>query len=665
MAHELKKDIKYRADIDSLRALSVLLVMLFHFKVAGFGGGFLGVDIFFVISGYLITGQIFDEYVNTNNFSFKKFYFRRARRLLPAFFVTLVLCTIIAFILFSPSHLQRYGESIKYALFSYSNFYLWSEGGYFDITSSLKPLLHTWSLSVEEQFYLFWPLLIWGVAKIWGYRKILFVIFFLGVISFVISVFVESDFFNHIAPNIEQVLPIVKNKKDFLFYFTPFRVYEFSVGALARLVKFDIKPDRAINRLVKSMSLVVTLLIILMTTEISDHQNIRTFFLCIATGLYLKFDVKTFITSTNFLAYMGKLSYSIYLVHWPIYVFYSYYTNKDVNGLEVTVLVALSVSIAYLLYNYIEEPFRRKTIYPVFRTVEFAHLGIFLLLMMQFGNYFAKDGVISRIDSVASATEKQLKSDEDRYCDVLLDEESSELFTCIHDREKEKTIFLWGDSHARHLIAGLASEFPEYNIKIAYYSGCPVQSGFSDYIYPYPSEEHRQRHCIERNARFIQNLKYVHEKDIILISQYINTDSLEDKKFLNSTAKIVKVLKSHRKKFYILSDVVRPSVYLHDCISMPRWFSKRLIGERCKFDVITAQRIVEAAKSLKSMMPNEFIDASRAFLLADGTYGKYMTDEGYPIFRDKSHLTIKGSEYYIGEISRMGLLQIPDELNAY
>ncbi len=150
--------LKYLDHIDSLRALAVLLVLLFHLDITFFKGGFLGVDVFFVISGFLITRNINHEYTSTQAFNFTRFYYRRVKRLLPSYFLTSIFVFIFGFLLLSPSDLIGLTDSIFAGSIALSNFYFLGESGYFDTAAKLKPLLHTWSLSVEEQYYFIWPL---------------------------------------------------------------------------------------------------------------------------------------------------------------------------------------------------------------------------------------------------------------------------------------------------------------------------------------------------------------------------------------------------------------------------------------------------------------------------------------------------------------------------
>ena len=166
--------IAYRPDIDGLRAFAVMSVFLFHLDFKYFSGGFVGGDVFFVISGFLITNLIKKE-VDDGTFTFANFYFRRIRRLFPALFFVVFLSFIFGFLLLSPTHFESFCESAIYAILATSNFLFWKDSGYFDIEASFKPLLHTWSLGVEEQFYLVWPAIM--VALLWTRRKWIVVLF--------------------------------------------------------------------------------------------------------------------------------------------------------------------------------------------------------------------------------------------------------------------------------------------------------------------------------------------------------------------------------------------------------------------------------------------------------------------------------------------------------
>jgi len=188
----------YQAHIDGLRAIAVLSVIFYHLDIAGFSGGFVGVDVFFVISGYLISGLILKEIENTGSFSFKHFYLRRARRLLPAFITTLALSSLLALGLFSSQALQAYGEEMLAALTSLANLYYWLNSGYFSPEADTRTLLHTWSLSVEEQFYLIWPLVLFLIYRAFGTATIpaaLRILFLISLAMNIVFVVTELEWF--------------------------------------------------------------------------------------------------------------------------------------------------------------------------------------------------------------------------------------------------------------------------------------------------------------------------------------------------------------------------------------------------------------------------------------------------------------------------------------
>lgn len=212
-------ELKYRPEIDGLHAIAVLIVLLFHLEIPGFSGGFIGVDVFFVISGYLITNQII-YHQQLGRFSFKEFYLRRARRLLPALYFTIIICFIFSALLFSPNLMKSFSGSQISTVFSVSNFYFWYEGrDYFNLSASLKPLLHSWSLSVEGQFYFLWPALL------------IFVLLRFHV-KWSISLLIGGCIFTFLFGE-----TYIKKYPVEVFYFAPFRAFEFGIGAILTFIK--------------------------------------------------------------------------------------------------------------------------------------------------------------------------------------------------------------------------------------------------------------------------------------------------------------------------------------------------------------------------------------------------------------------------------------------
>lgn len=220
-------DFRYRADIDGLRALAVLPVVAFHADMQIVRGGFVGVDVFFVISGYLITATLASD-IRSDNFSLAAFYERRVRRILPALFVMLFFASIFAWKYLLPEALASFGASLVSAVLSVSNIYFWLGSGYFDAAASDQPLLHTWSLGVEEQFYLVWPLVLYATHRL-AKDQMAWVIVSLGVLSFVTSTFGAVLF------------------ESMTFYFAPLRAWELALGGTLALMRTSYVPNSFIR----------------------------------------------------------------------------------------------------------------------------------------------------------------------------------------------------------------------------------------------------------------------------------------------------------------------------------------------------------------------------------------------------------------------------------
>lgn len=334
---------KYRSDIDGLRAIAILSVILYHADFSFFSGGFVGVDIFFVISGYLITQLILRD-IKTNNFSFLNFYQRRIRRLMPAAIVVFSTTVIFSIPLLTPRHFVLFGKSLMTALISISNVFFWKQTGYFNVQSLYKPLLHTWSLSVEEQFYLFWPLCLFLSYKFLKKNTWVFILL-LGLGSLLLNYF-------------------FLDQPETIFYLTPFRVFELCIGGLLVYIQnLDfLKNHRRLYELMCFIGLAMMSATIVLYSNKTTFPYIAALLPCLGsalvilsanqskTGSFLKLPPMTFI---------GRISYSLYLIHWPVFVFYRYWKFNECTLTENIILILLSIVLAYFLYTYIEQPFRQ------------------------------------------------------------------------------------------------------------------------------------------------------------------------------------------------------------------------------------------------------------------------------------------------------------------
>ncbi len=335
-------NLKYLKHIDGLRAIAVLLVLFNHLSYSFFTGGYIGVDVFFVISGFLITRIILNEYNSTSSFSYLNFYFRRAKRILPALFVVLGITLIAAFFLFSPNHFQSTGGASFAAALSLSNIYFWKSSGYFDLTSSVKPLLHTWSLGVEEQFYLIWPAILIFSLK----RKIS------------IPILVAVLFISSLSANIL----LQKNHLTALFYGMPFRIFEFSLGAiLCCIPQYKSKYAYSLEML-STIGFALILIPAFYYTKNTLFPSYNAVFPAVGASflIYAGYCRYMGFLLTNPLSRgIGLISYSLYLIHWPLIVFTQYINDGELLSYQKTFLLVISIMLATLMYFYIEQPFRK------------------------------------------------------------------------------------------------------------------------------------------------------------------------------------------------------------------------------------------------------------------------------------------------------------------
>ena len=329
----------YRPDIDGLRAIAVLAVVLFHLNVPLFSGGFIGVDVFFVISGFLMT-NIIDGKCKRGSFSFSDFYLRRLRRLMPALVVTIAITFIGAAALFSPEDLIAMARSAVAAQFSISNILFYFEAGYWDSASELKPLLHTWSLGVEEQFYLFWPALIVFLAGANRRKYLMYSMLLLAVSATILTVWFTAQ------------------DQSGAFYLLPFRVNQFALGALvvfvARTPAYHRWQQHRWLRLVLGL---LGLALVLYSAIVFNGDTIfpgwavltptlGTVLLLLSGSGGGQVQPLQQLLANPVCVWFGKVSYSMYLVHWPLITLYRYH-----HGLHLSPSEQLGLGLTILLFT--------------------------------------------------------------------------------------------------------------------------------------------------------------------------------------------------------------------------------------------------------------------------------------------------------------------------
>ncbi|MER8628401.1 acyltransferase [Mesorhizobium opportunistum] len=348
---------RHRTDIDGLRAVAVLAAVFFHLRISGFSGGFVGVDVFFVISGFLITRIVATD-IDAGRFSLAQFYSRRARRLLPAFFTTLSLSCVAAFLLFTPQHLETFGKSLAAAVLGVSNIFFWRESGYFDLAARMKPLLHTWSLGVEWQFYLVWPLLLSVLLALFP-RRMVWPIMAIAIFSYCL-IFEFQDGSVWLLSRTGAAEWIADGRAT-VFYNTPFRVFEFACGAA--LVWLPGPRSIIVHELLALLGLTLILSAIFVLGSGSGNPAWNVLPPAIGAAMVLHADRSRWtglILRNGPVSYVGRISYSLYLVHWPLIVFCEYGLLRPLLPAEAIVVGLLSFALAILMFHFIEQPYRSR-----------------------------------------------------------------------------------------------------------------------------------------------------------------------------------------------------------------------------------------------------------------------------------------------------------------
>ena len=437
--------IKYRRDIDGLRAIAVLLVVLYHAFPTALPGGFIGVDVFFVISGFLISQLLFDS-IERDAFSFVTFYKRRVNRLFPALILVLLAALTGGFYYFTPDEFARVGKHVFAGAIFVSNLVSLSEFGYFDIASELKPLLHLWSLGIEEQFYLLWPLVLYLAWKL-RLNLVLFILFVL-VLSFSLNLYRASY------------------DPSFAFFSLQTRAWELLSGALVgygcRHQQFKLGQSANIFAWIGAGLLLLGIFLIDRNRTYPSGWALLpvfgTSFLLLTAGNGW---ISQRVLSTKVLVSIGLISYPLYLWHWLLLSMTTVITGP-LSVERRTLLVLSSFLLATLTYLLIEKPIRQKH-----NTTKTAVLLLALMAILSLFSLFVykSSGVVVR----STITPLIIESGQ-QDC---LKELKAKQFCIYGNKDADRSILIYGDSHAEHLTAALANTFGStHKIVFAYASSC-------------------------------------------------------------------------------------------------------------------------------------------------------------------------------------------------
>ncbi len=674
---------EYRADIDGLRAFAVLSVFIFHLKPDFLPGGFLGVDVFFVISGYLITGIILrKQYLRT--FSFTHFYARRIKRIFPALFVVLIISGFIGTFLLVPETYVNFMKSGRYASAQLSNFFFADHVGYFEEGFSGQPLLHTWSLGVEEQFYLFWPLLIFICFRF--FRKSYHTDGGCHSSGLSSSLRPDRSGAEHTQQNINRQIAVVflicslisfsacyiLVKKDYnlAFYMFYSRAIEFCIGGFIALKVAPVPRTKATNSLLGLTGLLLLCYSVIFISEDYLGRSFLPFAViipCAGTALIIHAHSKEGIINrmlaTKVPAAIGRISYSLYLYHWPVIIFWKLFSNTNELGIADSLLIIIvSFGCATLSYLLVEQPARNAG----FRDQRVLIAALLLIVVFSSSFRILEDFETAPWRITRYGNEQEIVPQEyDPQCQLTL-RNGLQVFTCQQtSKPTPPVIALVGDSHSPHFLYATTAWARKngYNVKYLGTSGCPMLLG-DVHIQSTINDQHEQN-CEAALPLFRTEVVEDPSVKLVLIAQRFDL-FYDGKGYLNTTRAVIfkdgkgRVMRDHTgyyedqlsstveeikkagKKVVILKQV--PLMASEEaCDWQPRlkkWFSQERV---CQYDTKFIDKWQRPSIDfIDSFTKSHQVDVFDPFPYFDGPL-----QNGINIYRDQDHLNEFGFQFLV------------------
>lgn len=637
----------FRNDINGLRAIAVLAVVLFHFGVPGFNGGFSGVDIFFVISGYLMTGIIFSKF-EADRFNLIDFYLARATRIIPALAVLCIILIVGAWFFLPPYEMRSFGKHIVGASSFLSNIIFMKESGYFDAGAHEKWLLHTWSLSVEWQFYILYPLAIIAIRKFFSFNTTRWILVFFALGSYMLSAFFPA------------------NLPDAAFYLLPTRAWEMMAGGL--IFAFSLQANQKFKAPMEAMGLLLLAgSIVLLNSSFAWPGSLAALPVLGATLVIIAANEKSFLTSNAVLQYIGTISYSLYLWHWPVAVALNLFELKD-NVWGIGAGIALSFLLATLSYYLVEQPWRkfspkkRSKIFPVM-----GYTSLTGLIAMIGLSIFYFNGIPSRVNEVVKIADgEQNNRNPNQKCVVVPGNNPKSPMCILGDNKNKIAAIVIGDSHSNATVNAVVAATPKEKGGILYLGadGCTAMMNLSTpYFY----------NCGEYNRN---TLDYLHKNmpgTPIIIINYISqallhpdTDTIKKPVYLdnipNTSSEFSEKFKQQYQEglcgltknhpVYVVQSIPRMNV------NVPRAIVRSMMYKSEKIDVsINRSDFFEREKSVRHFMQNA-INSCKAFALDPIDY---LCNESVclgsinhrPLYYDENHLSEYGNRLLVPMFQRI------------
>ena len=604
----------YRKDIDGLRAVAVFAVIFFHLKINfldwfKFNGGFIGVDVFFVISGFLISSIVFSE-IEKKKFSIKNFYNRRARRILPIFVLVGFLSSIFSFYLFLPGDLQEFSNSLISGIFFSSNFFFWQNTGYFFADNELKPLIHTWSLSVEEQFYILFPIFI--LISFRYFKQLITPLLLIVLVLSLVLAHIESS-----------------NGSAGSFFLLPTRAWELVAGILCTIIlKKNIYFPRLLREFLSSIGLSFIIFSIFIFEEEMTHPGFVTLIPVLGTMLIIIFCNKNLflykILGNRFLVFNGLISYSLYMWHQPIIAFLSY--TGEINSFSTKIsIIFFLISISFLSWKFIEVPTRNKEI--INNKIYYLVSSFCIIILISISSL----GILSKgLLSNYPEKDHNLLLNKQQYGKYVWKKSSSIEIKEFSDTSKKKVIVV-GDSYSQDLINSFIESGYESEIELSWYG---INFECKKPIFDIK--------CLSRNLKIQEDLKkLINEADVIFLAMSWGRQQLRD---------VDKIFLEDEFNFFSKKLILVGSKQF-ELINEKRWTRKDLLKlkdpERLNLKTKISKELIYVNNLMKKNYEKKFI--SLIDILCDENLQCNLFDENSALISyDGSHFTKAGARY-LGE----------------
>lgn len=642
MINRAEKHLNYRADIDGLRAVAVLSVVIFHAFPAVMPGGFVGVDVFFVISGFLISTIIFKE-IDKGSFTFYDFYARRIRRIFPALIVVSFFCYVAGWFLLFPDEFSQLGKHLFGGSAFISNFILINESGYFDNSAESKPLLHFWSLAIEEQFYFIWPLLLVLFAK--NKKDFLRVVVAGFIISFAVCVYKTR-----LDPSTAFYLPYT-------------RFWELLAGggmAWSALYLSNTLNTRFGSKVNEILSFSGVLLLIFSFVFISSKSNFPGFLatLPVLAAVFIISSgpdalINKFVLSNKIFVWIGKVSFPLYLWHWPILSFLRIVSGGTPSAWEICIAVAVSMFLAWLTFEFVEKRvrFRKGRVTIISLCSCMVIVGCLGALSYKSGGfpsrvsieaYMANRSQLIREPSIDDECIKKMGGDK-----PLFD------YCRYSSANTSKNVIVFGDSHAHAAFPGIAKIMSEkgYNTILLANSSCPpfvgtftgetaAQQEFCTKRITELLEKVKKIKNIEGVFVFTRGAKYLTGRDFGNEGQADHSVMINAEDFKIGAQKTINKLMGVSKKIFFVSENPELRFTASSCLPRPLGgAAHNCTVDRSSVDI----RQHEHMKILTSLNNITVIDSRNVFCSA--LYCSPFSDKGTLLYADDNHISQAGSEY--------------------